>query len=170
MAKIGLFYGSTTGHTEEVCTWLKDSLETAGFIVDMIRVKPDVLPLFEHYDRLILAASTWGYGDLQEDWEAIFDEFSRVNFVGKTVALVGLGDQVTFDAHFADAIGILARCVRQRGGRLIGRWPTEGYSFSKSAAVDNGSFVGLVLDQDNEEHLTPDRIKDWVTQVLSELT
>jgi flavodoxin I len=36
--------------------------------------------------------------------------------------------------------------VRERGGQIVGLWPTEGYEFTHSdAVVDEGYFAGLAI-------------------------
>ena len=44
-----------------------------------------------------------------------------------------------------------------------------GYDFEGSAAVEDGYFVGLVLDEENQSNLTPQRIKQWVEQIKGKL-
>ncbi|MDD2759707.1 MAG: flavodoxin, partial [Methylomonas sp.] len=51
----------------------------------------------------------------------------------------------------------------------VGRWSTEGYQFEHSASIIDGQFVGLVIDQRGQPHLTEDRIKTWLTQVTPQL-
>ena len=46
----------------------------------------------------------------------------------------------------------------EKGGTLIGRWPTDGYEFDESLALDNGEFLGLGLDNDNQEDETEERL------------
>jgi len=62
-------------------------------------------------------------------------------------------------------MGILAEKIRSLGGTTVGQWPTIGYEFNESKAVQNGKFVGLALDEDNQPELTESRISTWVAQV-----
>jgi flavodoxin I len=48
---------------------------------------------------------------------------------------------------------------------VIGSWSTEGYQFSRSFAVIDEKFVGLVLDHHNQPELTKTRIINWIDQV-----
>ena len=54
------------------------------------------------------------------------------------------------------------------GGNLIGRWPTEGYEFDLSLALDGDEFLGLGLDNDNEEELTEERLIIWAELIRDE--
>ncbi|EAH9105226.1 flavodoxin, partial [Campylobacter jejuni] len=42
---------------------------------------------------------------------------------------------------------------------------TDGYTFEASDAVVDGKFVGLALDNDNQEDQTESRIDAWVEQI-----
>ena len=44
----------------------------------------------------------------------------------------------------------------------MGKWPTEGYEFDESEALEGDKFLGLGIDNDNEEELTEDRLAGWV--------
>jgi flavodoxin I len=59
-------------------------------------------------------------------------------------------------------MGKLSRKVRQRGAKLVGAWPTEGYEFNRSEAVQGYNFVGLAIDEDNQNDRTVDRVELWV--------
>ena len=87
---------------------------------------------------------------------------------GKKVAVFGLGDQEAYPDTFVDGLGILANKVKERGGQLVGSWPLEGYEFNASLAVESDRFVGLVIDVDNQDDLTEERVKTWVNQIKGE--
>ena len=59
----------------------------------------------EQYDVLILGIPTWDFGEIQEDWEAVWDQLDDLNLEGKIVALYGLGDQLGYGEWFP-------RCAR----------------------------------------------------------
>ena len=124
---------------------------------------------FDNYDKIIIGLSTWYDGDLQSDWENFFDDFKTIDFTGKKVAIFGLGDQIGYAEFFVDGIGILGQVVVDNGGELFGVWPTTGYDYDESKAeFQEGWFMGLAVDEDNQRELTPERIKAWTTQVLEE--
>ncbi|MGB2272758.1 MAG: flavodoxin domain-containing protein, partial [Flavicella sp.] len=85
MNKIGLFYGSDTGCTDDVT---KDFVEIWGEDeLDVSEIGFTKKSEFESYDILILGLSTWYDGDLQSDWEDFFDDFKTVDFTNKIVAI-----------------------------------------------------------------------------------
>jgi flavodoxin I len=170
MTRIGLFYGSSAGNTEDAAQMIKkefDALQPG--VVSMVNVATyGDLKVMESYDKIIMGASSWLDGGLQEDWFRALPQLDEVNLQGKQVAVFGLGDQRNYPGAFQDAIGILATRARKRGGELVGTWPTEGYTFTHSQGVENGVFLGLALDNDNQLHLTMQRVKSWVQQLVRE--
>ena len=71
MKKIGIFYGSSTGNTEEVAFRLAKMLNVNDSDVhDVAHSAPSDLG---KYDLLLLGSSTWGNGDLQDDWYDFID-------------------------------------------------------------------------------------------------
>lgn len=169
MTKIGLFYGSNTGHTEEVAGKLSEYLREAGYEVEMHNVAGTDISKMMKYDMLIMAASTWKDGELPEDWKNAYNEYANFDFSGKQVAFVGLGDQANYPKNFADAVGKLARPVDTNGGRIFGQRPIDGYDFESSHAVKGDHFYGLVLDEDNEDDLTDERIREWTALLNRQL-
>ena len=41
------------------------------------------------------------------------------------MALYGLGDQIGYGEYFVDGNGILANVILEKGGEIIGHWPTK---------------------------------------------
>lgn len=163
MSKIGLFWGSDTGNTEKVARMIEDLLGNDN--VDLHDIANSSTEDIEKYELLIFGASTWYDGDLQSDWDAFFDNLDAIDFNGKTVALFGLGDQYDYAEYFIDGVGILYDKIIERGAKVIGEWSTEGYEYDVSKAERDGVFVGLALDEDNQEDLTEERVKQWIDQI-----
>lgn len=168
MGKLGLFYGTTSGFTQVVAEQIKNNLGAElSVFQDINKSKPDDLLAC---DRLILGIPTWDDGQLQTDWWAFFDKLDKMDFTGKTVAIFGLGDQNGYPDTFLDAVGTLGNKIIERGGMLVGYWPTDGYSFSKSTAIKDGKFMGLAIDTVGQDELTHERVDKWVAQIKSEFS
>ncbi|NJN82745.1 MAG: flavodoxin [Caldilineaceae bacterium] len=169
MTRIGIYFGSTTGATERAADRIAANLASDGLAVDVVDVAEFHLDEMETFDFLIFGIPTWNVGQLQADWESALDEMDELNLSGKKVAIFGLGDQQGYPETFVDAIFFLADRARERGGEIVGHWSTDGYEFEASWAVEEGRFLGLVLDNESQGHLTNDRIDRWCGQLRTEL-
>jgi len=164
-----IIYGSDTGNTEVVTGLLVALLIQDD--VEIILVDELELSHWEDETSLyILGIPTWYDGELQSDWEDYFEEFKEIDFTGKTVAVFGLGDQIGYDEWFCDGIGILAEVVEKNGGKIIGNTvKDDSFDFETSKALkDENTFWGLCLDEDNQDELTEERLKNWVKQLKEE--
>ena len=168
MTQIGLFFGTQTGNTESIAEQIQKELG-GDRVVTLHDVSSAEASDLEGYDMLIIGCPTWNIGEMQSDWEGLYDELGSVDFSGKKVAYFGPGDQIGYADNFQDAMGILEEKISSLGGKTVGQWPTDGYDFTESKAVKNGKFVGLALDEDNQSDLTDQRIKAWTTQLKQAL-
>ncbi len=162
----GLFYASSTGNTENVAKSIVDSLDADIKTYD---IASDGYDAISDYDKVILGISTWGEGELQDDWEDIWSDFCNIDFNGKTVALFGLGDQEGYGDEFVDALGIMYEQVKIAGGNVVGFTSTQGYEHDSSKADIGGEFVGLVVDEDNQDDLTQERIEKWTNNIKNSI-
>lgn len=167
MAKIGLFFGSTTGNTANVAKMIKERLGSET--VDIFNIQAAKAEDIQKYEILIFGTSTWGYGEMQDDWAAFESNLDNIDFEEKTVAFFGLGDQYSYIETFVDAMGLLYEAVKAKRAKIAGMWPTKGYEYDSSKAEVDGKFVGLALDEDNQTDMTEGRIKTWTEQLKSEL-
>lgn len=159
MANIGIYYGSTTGNTQDLAEKLAKALSvSASDVHDVSSAKAD----FSAYDVVLFGSSTLGLGDLQDDWESFIDNVKDADLNGKKVALFGCGDSSSYSDTFGDAIGKIYEVVKNKGVTLIGQVSTEGYTYDSSEAIVDGRFVGLLIDEDNESDLTDQRVALWV--------
>ncbi|WP_111641954.1 flavodoxin [Marinimicrobium alkaliphilum] len=168
MSKIGLFFGSDEGNTEAVAYRIQARLGAEAVAVHDIA---DVTQLtFTDYDRIILGIPTWDFGQIQSDWEEFWEDIAEVDFTGKQVALFGLGDQFGYGDYFLDAMGMLHDVIVPAGAEIVGHWPTEGYEYDASKAEVPGgeAFVGLAIDEDQQEDLTAERLNRWCAQIHRE--
>ncbi|MEM9009143.1 MAG: flavodoxin FldA [Cyanobacteria bacterium P01_F01_bin.86] len=164
MAKVGLFYGSTTGKTADAAEQIQTALG-GDSVVDLHDISEKGASDLAEYDYLIIGCPTWNIGDIQDDWEAIVDDLDEVDFSGKTIAYFGTGDQVGYSDNFQDAMGLLEEKISGLGGKTVGYWAADDYDHSESKAIRDGKFCGLALDEDNESEKTESRIQTWCTQV-----
>ncbi len=163
MSKIGLFYASSTGNTQDIAELIKSKM--SGADIELHNVADCTDNAMEQYKYIIIGTSTWGEGDLQDDWEDFFSNISATDFSSKTVAFFGLGDQEEYCDNFVDAMGTLYDEVSKQGATTVGSWSTDGYEHDESNAVRDGEFVGLALDEDNQGDLSDERVSTWLKQI-----
>ena len=148
MAKIGIFYGSTTGVCEDVANKIAEQLGDA----DVYNIAGNEDKLGD-YDVLILGTSTW------------VDALGSLDLNGKKVAYFGTGDQSSFGDTFIDGIALLNDEIEKTGATVVGHTSTDGYDFSESKAVVDSEFLGLAIDEVNQSDLTDERIEAWTTEL-----
>jgi len=172
MSKIGIFFGTDTGSTRLVAKKIYSLLgaDVADKPKNINRVRVEELL---QYSALILGTPSYGVGDLpglavgcqEANWAEFVPHLDGVDLSGKRVALFGLGHQERYASRFASSLIQLYRVFYGYGADVIGRWSTEGYQFQFSDSVIDNQFVGLVLDQRGQAHLTDERLNSWLAQV-----
>lgn len=157
-----ILFGSTLGDTERIAGKLAELIPNETRVASVASFQMERLMDF---DRIILGTSTWGSGELQDDWQSAVDRLGSMNLAGKTVAIFGLGDACGYPDTFVDGLGALHEALAGTGAKRTGYWPTDGYVFDASRAVVDGCFAGLVLDEANQAHLTGERLDRWVKEL-----
>lgn len=89
MKKTGIFYGSTTGTTESVAGRIADVLGISS--ADVHDVSKLTAELVSGYEVLLLGTSTWGDGELQDDWYDGVKVLKGMDLSDKLVGLFGCG-------------------------------------------------------------------------------
>jgi len=112
MKKTAIFYGSTTGNTQAVAESINRYLDNQAAILNVENATVEDL---EAYECLFLGTSTWGLGDLQDDWEGFISDLKAANLQGKKVALFGLGDAESYGDTFVDGMGAIYHAIADKG-------------------------------------------------------
>jgi flavodoxin I len=161
-----IFYASSTGNTEHISKQISKELGD----VELIDIGNDGISSIAQYDKVILGVSTWGDGELSDEWDTHWEEFQKIDFSGKTVALFGLGDQEGYEDNYVDALGIVHEYLEDTEAVIVGRWPvSEEYYYEESRAVVDDMFVGLALDEDNQDDLSQERIIKWCENISKDI-
>jgi flavodoxin I len=164
MSNTIVIYGSSTGTCESISEKIAQKLGCEALNVQELNA--DVVA---QNQNLILGTSTWGAGELQDDWYDGLSVLKNADLSGKTIALFGCGDCSTYSDTFVGGIGELYDGIKQSGAKFIGAVSTDGYTFDESSAVVDGKFIGLPLDDINEDDKTDERINAWVAQISPSL-
>jgi flavodoxin I len=176
MAAVGIFFGTSTGSTQEVADFIYEALgsDIAAEPED-IETLEDVAAAFSAHDALIVGTPTWNTGaDSQRSgtgWDELYyDKLPTLKeaLTGKSVAVFGLGDQESYAENYADATGELFDVFEGLGCNMLGSWSQEGYEHTASKSIRGDKFCGLLLDQVNQEELSEERVQQWVGQLKDE--
>jgi len=174
--KVGIFFGTSTGSTQEVADLIAAEFgdDVASSPIEIDTVQGSVAAEFAKYDSLVVGTPTWNTGaDMERSgtgWDEIYyNEMKDLNIGGKKVAVFGLGDSVSYSENYADASGELHDVFESLGCTMMGYTSTEGYLHEESKAIRGGDkFCGLLLDAVNQEELTEGRVKKWVAALIDE--
>lgn len=159
-----VIYGSTTGTCEAIAE--KIASKIGASILNVQNLDSDVI---SRYDNLILGTSTWGSGEMQDDWYDGLPKLQNADLSGKTIALFGCGDADSYGDTFVGGMAEIYNGVKDSGANIVGSVSVEGYTFDGSEAVIDGKFVGLPLDDVNECEKTDSRIEAWLEQIKPNL-
>lgn len=169
---IAVVYSTTTGNCADVAQLIADGL--GENVVDaLVEISDTNAEELAAYDGLVVGAPTWNTGADEQrsgtDWDTfLYKGLNDLALDGKPVAVFGTGDSVSYGDNFVDSIAELHDCFAKRGAKMIGAVSTSGYQHTESKAEREGMFLGLPLDQDNEDDLTPGRVTAWCEQLRVE--
>ena len=153
-----------------ICSiWFKTINCYCKLIIFFIEKKDLTTEVVENNQNLILGTSTWGAGELQDDWYDGLRVLQAANLADKTIALFGCGDCESYGDTFVGGIGELYNGIKESGANFVGAVSTDGYTFDDSEAVVDGKFVGLPLDDVNEDDKTDARIDAWIAEISPNL-
>ena len=158
MNKIAILYGTSGGSVETVAKQLQDLFEGEADIFNVLDVS---LTEIVDYPYIVVGTSTTGIGDLQDDWEGFLPSFAKIDFTGKKVAIFALGDSASYSTSFAESMKVVYDEIYDKV-KIVGQVPDVGYTYDDSIAVEDGMWIGLPLDEDNEYDLTEERLENWV--------
>lgn len=174
MNKIGLFFGTETGTTRLVAKKMHKMIgdEICDKPINVNRITPEEMM---QYDALILGTPSYGIGEIpghgasgcfEPNWAEFFDKMPEApDFTGKRIAFFGLGAQERYADRFCSSLYPLVMKFKGWGAEIVGDTSTEGYTFEQSAAVVDGRFLGLIIDQRTQGMFTDERIAQWLEAV-----
>ncbi len=164
MGKTIVVYGSSTGTCEAIAGKIAEKLG-----VEAINVSDLTADVITENDNLLIGTSTWGAGELQDDWYDGVDTLKGADLSGKVVAVFGCGDSASYSDTFCGAMKELYDAAKAGGATVVGEVDIDGYTFDDSDAVVDNKFVGLALDDINEDDKTDGRIDAWLEQINGSL-
>ncbi len=155
-----VIYGSSTGTCQSIAQNIAGKLGVEA--IDVTALTNDVV---KANDNLILGTSTWGAGDMQDDWYDGIKVLKSAGLQGKMVAIFGCGDSESYSDTFCGGMRELYNAAQKAGATIIGSVDASDYTYDDSEAVVDGHFVGLALDDVNEDDKTENRIEAWIAAI-----
>lgn len=166
MKKFGIFYGSSTGSTAEVAQRIAKAVGAEAEVYDV--ASADAADA-ANYEVLLLGCSTWGIGELQDDFDGFLPKLANQDLSGKAVALFGCGDADSYPDSFCEALALIKEGLAGTGCRFVGAYTPEGYSYDATRTEEDGKLIGLCLDEANQSDMTDERIDTWLAAIKAEL-
>lgn len=145
MKKVIVIYGSTTGTTEMMAGVVEREMKSSGLDVTVKNASDTNPEKLTDYEVIVLGCSTWGDGELQEDFVSFQEKMRNIDLKGKKGAVFGPGESMY--PQFCKAVDILEEALEQCGALLV----KEGIK------VD-------VSEQDCENE-----VRGWIKGVIAEL-
>ncbi len=119
MAKVVLVYGSTTGNTEVLSEHVAAGLKQAGADVTVMNVTDTGVDELIDYDAIVFGCSTWGDGELQDDFIDFYDGMDGTFLKSKKVAVFGPGDSDGYPDTFCEAVDILEERLQNCSALIV---------------------------------------------------
>lgn len=155
-----VIYGTSTGTCESIAESIASKLGT-----EAINVTDMTEDTINNNVNLILGTSTWGAGELQDDWYDGIKVLKAADLSNKTVAIFGCGDSESYPDTFCGGMKELYDVSIAANANVLKGVSIDGYNFDDSEAVIEGNFVGLALDDVNEDDKTEERIDNWLETI-----
>ena len=137
-----VIYGSSTGTCEAIAEKIASKLGC-----EAVNVQDLTSDIVAANQNLILGTSTWDAGELQDDWYGGLKTLQGSDLSGKTIAIFGCGDSSSYSDTFVGGMGELYNGIKASGAK----------------------FIGLPLDDINEDDKTDTRIEGWLAAITPEL-
>lgn len=116
MKKVVIVFGSSTGNTETVAEIIADNL---SHDVELFNVSDAPIEAIQGADLVLFGCSTWGNGELQDDFEEFIDELTPELLNGKDVAVFGCGDEASYPDEFCAATDIIRDKAIEAGAHIV---------------------------------------------------
>ena len=119
----------------------------------------------KEYDLLLLGSSTWGAGELQDDWSVFLPRLKEVDLSGCRVALFGCGDAGVYGDTFCDAMAEIRDGLASSGCLFVGELEASEYEGCCSRICRDGKVIGWAIDESASEAENEMRMELWVAAI-----
>ena len=120
MSTVQIVYGSTTGNTEALAELIGRLVREAGHEVRVLNAADATAPgLCDGWDLSLFGCSAWGDEEvtLQDDFDALFQQFDRINAKNRKVAAFATGD--TNFTYFCGSADVIEERLEELGADVV---------------------------------------------------
>lgn len=117
--KVILVFGSTTDNTEMLSEHVAEGLERGMASVTVRNVTEASVDELADYDAIVFGCSTWGEGDLQDDFVDFDGAMDGMSLEGKKAAVFGPGDSEEYPDSFCKAVDIIEETLKKCGAEIV---------------------------------------------------
>ncbi len=146
MSNTLIIYGTTMGNTEILAGKIDSVLKSREVETTMKNVTDASVNELSEYDVILLGSSTWGDGELQDDFAVFYSDLEEVDLKGKKAAVFGPGDS-SYE-NFCEAVNILEKRLKKCGAELL--------------------LDGLKIDGDVDE--SDEMVEKWTQQLTGHIS
>ena len=155
-----VIYGSSTGSCQSIAETIAPKLGVPAVDVANTDAEPITSP-----ENLLLGTPPRAPRPTQDDWYDGVKTLKSAGLAGKTVALFGCGDSESYPDTFCGGMKELYDAAVEAGATVLPGVSTDGYTYDDSEAIDGDKFLGLALDEVNEDDKTEERIDAWLEAI-----
>ncbi|PID27832.1 MAG: flavodoxin [Candidatus Cloacimonadota bacterium] len=122
--KVLISYGSTTGNTQSMAEELVNKLGAKGLDVTIKNVTETEAGDLNEFDFYLFGCSTWGNGELQDDFDAFVPTLEGADMSGKKCAVFGLGE--TSWPDFCASVDIIEKILKEGKAEVLDHIRIDG--------------------------------------------
>lgn len=113
-------FGSSMGNTQRLTEGVVEGLREGGLEVTAKDVSNTGVEELNEYDLIVLGCSTWGAGDLQDDFVDFYEKICGIpSLEGKKAAVFGPGDSDMYPDTFCDAVDMIEERLKELGAEIV---------------------------------------------------
>ncbi|MEA2011684.1 MAG: flavodoxin [Verrucomicrobiota bacterium] len=117
--KVIVVFGSTTGNTEHMAEVIGQKISVDSTEITVKNVTEATAEELLNYDLIVLGSSTWGVGELQDDFIDFNEELASVDLKGYSAAVFGCGDSDGWPDSFCEAVDIIETTLKNSGAEIV---------------------------------------------------
>ncbi|MEA1928524.1 MAG: flavodoxin [Candidatus Auribacterota bacterium] len=120
MSNAIIVFGSSMGNTKRLTEGVAEGLREGGMEVTIKDVVNTRVEELNEYDLIVLGCSTWGAGDLQDDFVDFYEKMAGLpSLEEKKAAVFGPGDSDIYPDTFCDAVDMIEDRLKELGANLV---------------------------------------------------